>query len=124
MKDTYKIIIKHIAEILNQFEFFRTCFRTFPHLDVIWTGIWWVLAKTTKAPIAVLSRLLTVVPRTGVEPVRHCCHWCLRPARIIKIFLFREYRGCKMVQNYAKPHPKTAPYYTMNFCCQNHFWRK
>ena len=26
-----------------------------------------------------LSRL---VPRAGVEPARHCCHWCLRPARL------------------------------------------
>ena len=23
-----------------------------------------------------------MVPGAGIEPARHCCHWCLRPARL------------------------------------------
>ena len=22
------------------------------------------------------------VPGAGIEPAQHCCHWCLRPARL------------------------------------------
>ena len=25
---------------------------------------------------------LSIVPGAGVEPARHCCHWCLRPTRL------------------------------------------
>ncbi len=26
--------------------------------------------------------LLFFVPGAGIEPAQHCCHWCLRPARL------------------------------------------
>src|SRR5215207_4551199 len=68
-----------IAKFSSTFEIIRTLF---PHLEVIWAGVWWVWLRTPKAPIAVLSRLLAVVPRAGVEPARCCHHWCLRPARL------------------------------------------
>jgi hypothetical protein len=25
---------------------------------------------------------LNIVPGAGIEPAQHCCHWCLRPARL------------------------------------------
>lgn len=40
----------------------------------------------TKLKIAnnLIKQLLAIflVPGAGVEPARHCCHWCLRPTRL------------------------------------------
>ena len=39
-----------------------------------------------KTKIPTICRLaiwdLFLVPGAGVEPARHCCHWCLRPTRL------------------------------------------
>ena len=31
---------------------------------------------------AIMVLLFEIVPGAGIEPAQHCCHWCLRPARL------------------------------------------
>jgi hypothetical protein len=48
-----------------------------------------VRVRLEEKEMRVLARLKTrshshsfLVPGAGIEPAQHCCHWCLRPARL------------------------------------------
>ncbi len=61
-------------------EKFRTYFRTQRQFLTIILKIMLGLDYKKKASIALLLRLLTCVPGSGIEPPRHRCHRILSPA--------------------------------------------
>ena len=63
----------HLAKLPTQFPT-PAKFYVFALVEII------KIILKEKASIARLSRLLTLVPRSGVEPPRHRCHRILSPA--------------------------------------------
>ncbi len=40
-----------------------------------------IIDENKKTPAIIINRSF-FVPKVGIEPTRHCCHWILSPARL------------------------------------------
>jgi hypothetical protein len=107
-----KLLLNLGRIILN--EVFRT---SFPHPAVFWwvfREIFSEIGAIKKAERALISSLSALVPGIGVEPIRPCGHWCLRPARTSKNALKTQIdlaKECKTMHFRTQfPHSDRTPF--------------